>query len=324
MAKVQFFNPCAKPVFIRVLFFSGLKVGSTENLFQTLDIWLAGSYNDGTHPPLRQDRSGGSTMLQDARDSDVSQWLDLSGQVAVVTGGGRGIGRAIARLLGAAGAGVAVTTHTSSEGGRAVVAELEAAGRAAMAVQADVRRADQVDAMMATVVERLGGVDILVNNAGIFTTAPQTELSEANWDAVFDTNLKGLWLCTRAAARQMMAQGRGGCVVNLASINGVHPGFGGTAHYDASKGGVIAYTRSLAAELAPHGIRVNAVGPGLTDSPDLRRNAPDLARTVADRTPLKRLGQPEEMARVVLFLASPLAGWVTGQTLFVDGGYLLT
>lgn len=257
-------------------------------------------------------------------DVDASKWLDLSGQVAIVTGGGRGIGRAIARTLAAAGAGVAVVYHASRQGAEAVAAEIEAGGGRAIAVQADVRRADQVQAVVAAVVEHFGRVDILVNNAGIFTQAPQTELSEADWDAVFDTNLKGLWLCSKAVVRQMIAQGGGGCIVNLASINGLHPGFGGTAHYDASKGGVIAYTRSLAAELAPHGIRVNAVGPGLTDSPLLREQAPELVAMVEARTPLKRLGRPEEMARVVLFLVSPLAGWVTGQTVFVDGGYLLT
>ena len=261
---------------------------------------------------------------QDAKDMDVSKWLALSGQVAIVTGGGRGIGRAIARTLSAAEASVAVVYHTSRQGAEAIAAEIEARGGQAMAVQADVRRAGHVEAMVAAVMERFGRVDILVNNAGIFTLGLQTELSEADWDAVFDTNLKGLWLCTKAVANQMIAQGKGGCIVNLASINGLHPGLGGTAHYDASKGGVIAYTRSLAAELAPHDIRVNAIGPGLTDSPLLRQQAPELVSMVETRTPLGRLGQPEEMARVVLFLVSPLASWVTGQTVFVDGGYLLT
>ncbi len=261
---------------------------------------------------------------KDEKDLDVSQWLDLSGQVAVVTGGGRGIGRAICRTLGAAGADVAVIYHTSRQGAGTVAAEITAGGSRAVAIQADVRRADQVEGMVTAVVERLGRVDILVNNAGIFTVGLQTELSESDWDAVWDTNLKGVWLCATAAANQMIGQGSGGCIVNLASINGVHPGFGGTAHYDAAKGGVIAYTRSLAAELAPHRIRVNAVGPGLTDSPLLREQAPELVSMVEARTPLRRLGQPEEMARVVLFLVSPLASWVTGQTVFVDGGYLLT
>lgn len=261
---------------------------------------------------------------QDLEDSNVSKWLDLSGQVAIVTGAGRGIGQAIARMLGAAGASVAAIYHTSRQGAEATVAEIQASGGQAIAVQADVCRTDQVEAMVATVVRSLGQVDILVNNSGIFTLGLQTELSEADWDAVFATNLKGLWLCSKTVANHMIARGHGGCIVNLASINGVHPGFGGTAHYDASKGGVIAYTRSLAAELAPHCIRVNAVGPGLTDAPALREQAPELVAMVEKRTPLQRLGQPEEIARVVLFLVSPLASWVTGQTVFVDGGYLLT
>jgi 3-oxoacyl-[acyl-carrier protein] reductase len=244
--------------------------------------------------------------------------------VSIVTGGGRGIGQAIARTLGTAGANVAVAYHSSLEGAEATAATIQASGSQAMTVQVDVRQATQVESMVATVVDRFGQVNILVNNSGIFTVNPQIELSEADWDAVFDTNLKGLWLCTKAVARQMIAQGNGGSIVNLASINGVHPGYGGTAHYDASKGGVIAYTRSLAVELSPHGIRVNAIGPGLTDAPQLRQQAPELVDMVETRTPLQRLGQPEEMAKVVLFLVSPLASWVTGQTVFVDGGYLLT
>jgi len=263
-------------------------------------------------------------MIQDTQRLKVNQWLDLSGQVAIVTGGGRGIGRAIAQILGAAGAGVAVIYHNSQDGAKAVAAEIEAGGGQAMTVQADLRRAADVEAMVAAVVECWGRVDTLVNNSGIFTLGLQTELNEADWDAVFDTNLKGLWLCSKAAAGQMIAQGSGGSIVNLASINAVHPGFGGTAHYDASKGGVMAYTRSLAAELAPHSIRVNAIGPGLTDAPELRQQAPELVEMVQERTPLKRLGQPGEMARVVLFLVSPMASWITGQTVFVDGGYLLT
>jgi 3-oxoacyl-[acyl-carrier protein] reductase len=288
-----------------------------------LDIWLPGVIM-ALDPEPSGETVGGNVTHSSVQNPDVSSWLDLSGQVAIVTGGGRGIGRAIARTLGAAGASVAVVYRTSQDGAQAVAAEVQSGGGQAIAVQADVCRAIQVEAMVGAVVEQFGRVDILVNNSGIFTLGLQTELSEADWDAVFDTNLKGLWLCTKAVANQMIAQRSGGCIVNLASMNGAHPGFGGTAHYDASKGGVIAYTRSLAAELAPHAIRVNAIGPGLTDSPGLRKQAPELVVAVEARTPLKRLGQPEDMAKVVLFLASPLASWVTGQTIFVDGGYLLT
>ena len=202
--------------------------------------------------------------------------------------------------------------------------KIDAAGGRALAVQADVRQDVQVCGLVQACIERFGRVDVLVNNAGIFTVSQQVELSDADWDAVFDTNLKGLFFCTRAVVKQMVAQGDGGCIVSIASINGVHPGFGGTAHYDASKGGVIAYTKALAAELAPHRIRVNAVGPGLIDSPRLRANAPDLAEAVEERMPLKRLGTPQDIGNAVLFLVSRAADWITGQTLFVDGGYLLT
>jgi len=255
---------------------------------------------------------------------EICDLFDLSGQVAIVTGGAVNIGRGIVRKLCAAGADVVIAYNCSAEPAEELAAEIEAAGGRVLTLCANVRDPEMVRDMVDETVEVFGRLDVLVNNAGVFTMAPQVELTLEDWDAVFDTNLKGLFLCTRAAARHMIARGGGGCIVNIASINGVHPGFGGTAHYDASKGGVIAYTKALAAELAPHRIRVNAVGPGLIDAPGLRANAPDLAEMVEERMPLKRLGTPDDIGNAVLFLASRASDWVTGQTLFVDGGYLLT
>jgi NAD(P)-dependent dehydrogenase (short-subunit alcohol dehydrogenase family) len=255
---------------------------------------------------------------------EIVDLFDLSGQVAIVTGGAVNIGRGIVRKLSAAGADVVISYNCSAEPAEDLAAELEAAGGKVLTTCANVRNPEQVRDMVDGAIEAFDRLDILVNNAGIFTVAPQTELTIEDWDAVVDTNLKGLFLCTRAAARHMIARGEGGSIINVASINGAHPGFGGTAHYDASKGGVIAYTRSLADELAPHGIRVNAVGPGLIDSPGLRAHAGDLAERVEKRMPLKRLGAPDDVGNAVLFLASRAADWITGQTLFVDGGYLLT
>ncbi len=257
-------------------------------------------------------------------NGEIQELFDLSGQVAIVTGGAVNIGRGIVRRLASAGSDVVIAYHSSAAPAQKLAGEIEAAGGRALTVHVDVRQDEHARRMVQATVERFGRVDVLVNNAGIFTVSPQVELRDADWDAVFDTNLKGMFFCTRAVVKQMIAQGGGGCIVNIASINGVHPGFGGTAHYDASKGGVIAYTKALAAELAPHRIRVNAIGPGLIDSPGLRANAPDLAEMVEQRTPLKRLGTPEDVGNAALFLASRAADWITGQTLFVDGGYLLT
>jgi NAD(P)-dependent dehydrogenase (short-subunit alcohol dehydrogenase family) len=256
-------------------------------------------------------------------NEEIRKLFDLTGQVAVVTGGAVAIGRGITRKLSAAGANVVIAYNCSADPAAELASEVEEAGGGVLTVCVDVRDPEQVDCLVDETIGTFGRLDMLVNNAGVFTVAPQTELSLDDWDVVMDTNLKGLFLCTRAAARQMMAQG-GGRIVNIASINGVHPGFGGTAHYDASKGGVIAYTKALADELAPHRIRVNAIGPGLIDAPGLRANAAELAEMVEERMPLKRLGTPDDIGNAVLFLVSQASDWITGQTLFVDGGYLLT
>ena len=257
-------------------------------------------------------------------NQEICDLFDLSGEVAMVTGGAVNIGRGIVRKLAAAGADVVIAYNCSAGPAEELAAEIEGAGGDVLTVCVDVRDGDQVRDMVDATVEAFGRLDVLVNNAGIFTVSPQVDLSIEGWDMVFDTNLRGLFLCTRAAAAHMIARGGGGRIVNIASTNGIHPGFGGTAHYDASKGGVIAYTRSLAAELAAHRIRVNAVGPGLIDSPGLRADAAELAEMVEQRMPLKRLGTPDDIGNAVLFLSTRASDWITGQTLFVEGGYLLT
>jgi len=203
-------------------------------------------------------------------NSIVQKLLDLTDKVAIVTGAAAGIGRATALLLAHAGANVAVA-DLDLEGAKKVAAEVKALGRRALAIEADVARAADVKTMVETTVQKLGGVDILVNNAGIYPVKPALELEEAEWDQVQDINVKGTFLCSQAAAREMVKQGRGGKIVNLASIDGVYPLLVGFAHYDASKAAVIAFTKSLAKELAPHKINVNAVAPGIVDTPGLRR-----------------------------------------------------
>jgi NAD(P)-dependent dehydrogenase (short-subunit alcohol dehydrogenase family) len=204
-------------------------------------------------------------------------------------------------------------------------------GGTAEAYRVDISKEKAVEALFEKIASdpRFGRIDILVNNSGIFSSSLQTELSAAEWQRLFDVNVKGLFLCSREAARQMQTTG-GGVIVNLASINALHPGFGMTAHYDATKGAVAAYTRSLAAELGPLGIRVNAVAPGLVDSAGLRASSPELADMVEERNPLRNragkssLVHAEEVADAAVFLASHMARSITGEILVVDRGYLLT
>lgn len=246
----------------------------------------------------------------------------LKGKIAVVTGGGVNIGRGISLALAGAGAFVYIVYNSSRRGAEETAAGILASGGEAEAVRADVSDEASVRALFSMIVQQRGrGADILVNNSGILSLSPQSALDAAEWDRVFAVNVRGLFLCCREAARAMRP---GSAIVNIASINALHPGFGGSAHYDATKGAVAAYTRSLAAELGSAGIRVNAVAPGLVDSEGLRRNAPDLAETVIGRTPLGRLSTADDIGAAALFLASPAAGNITGEMLVVDGGYLLS
>jgi len=255
---------------------------------------------------------------------EIIRLFSLKDKVAVVTGGVVNIGRGISLKLAAAGAQLAIIYNSSSTQAENLSKKLSHTGCKHLLFKADLKNEAMVIETIAKVVEHFGRIDVLVNNAGIFSLSMQHELDACNWDELFDLNLKGLFLCSREVLKQMMKQAEGGTIVNIASINGMHPGFGMTAHYDATKGGVIAYTRSLAAEVAPFGIRVNAVAPGLVDSENLRQFAPELAATVEKRTPLKKLATPGDVGNAVLFLASPASQHITGEIITVDGGYLLT
>jgi len=243
--------------------------------------------------------------------------IDLTGKVAFVTGSTRGIGHAIARALHAAGAKVAVVGRDRARA-EAVAAEL--GGRAA-GVACDVAQADQVEAAIAAAEQALGPIDILVNNAGLTRDNILLRLTDADWNAVLDANLKGAFHTTRAVIKGMMKR-RAGRIVNITSIVGL-TGNKGQANYAASKAGLIGFTKSVAKEYASRGVLANCVAPGFIET-DMTAALPDEARaTLLQDIALGRLGRPEDVAGAVLFLASDLAGYMTGQVLVVDGGMVI-
>jgi 3-oxoacyl-[acyl-carrier protein] reductase len=243
--------------------------------------------------------------------------IDLTGKTAFVTGSTRGIGLAIARALHGAGAKVAIVGRDRARA-EAVAAEL---GERTAAVACDVALADQVEAAIASAERALGPIDILVNNAGVTRDNILLRLTEADWDAVLDANLKGAFLTTRAVIKGMMKR-RAGRIVNVTSIVGL-TGNKGQANYAASKAGLIGFTKSVAKEYASRGVLANCVAPGFIDT-DMTAALPDEARaTLLQDIALGRLGRPEDVAGAVLFLASDLAGYVTGQVLVVDGGMVI-
>lgn len=242
----------------------------------------------------------------------------FAGKTAVVTGGSRGLGRAICRKLAAEGANVVFSYAGNTAAAEETRQELEAMGCKVIAMQGSVADADAVKALMDAAVKEFGRIDILVNNAGITRDGLLMMLKEDDFDAVMDTNLKGAFLCMKAVSRIMMKQ-KYGRIVNLSSVVGIH-GNAGQVNYAASKAGVIGMTKSLAKELASRGVTVNAVAPGFIDS-DMTAAIPEAAKTaLLTSIPQGRIGAPEDVANAVAFLAGEEAGYITGQVLGVDGG----
>ncbi|OPX43204.1 3-oxoacyl-[acyl-carrier-protein] reductase FabG [Ruminiclostridium hungatei] len=245
--------------------------------------------------------------------------MRFDGKTAIVTGSSRGLGKAIAEKLGILGANVVLTG--TSETVFNTAAELEAKGIKAAAIVGDVRNAEDVKNMILKAVDTFGGVDILINNAGITKDKPMAMMSEDDWDTVLDINLKGCFLCTKAAAKLMIKK-RYGRIINVSSVAGAY-GNPGQANYSASKGGMIGLTKTTAKELAPRGITCNAVTPGLIES-DMTEILPeDLKQKYLEKIALGRFGTPEDVANVVAFLASDEAGYITGQVIDIDGGLVM-
>ncbi|RSK51690.1 3-oxoacyl-[acyl-carrier-protein] reductase [Bacillus canaveralius] len=247
--------------------------------------------------------------------------MKLEGKAALVTGASRGIGREIALELARQGASVAVNYSGSEARANEVVDEIRALGREAFAVQADVANSDSVAAMVKETFEKFGKLDILVNNAGITRDNLLMRMKEEEWDDVINTNLKGVFLCTKAVTRQMMKQ-RSGRIINISSIVGVS-GNAGQANYVAAKAGVIGLTKTTAKELASRGILVNAIAPGFISTDMTDKLSEEVKAEMLKQIPLARLGEPGDIARVAAFLASDDCGYMTGQTLHVDGGMVM-
>jgi 3-oxoacyl-[acyl-carrier protein] reductase len=254
----------------------------------------------------------------------MQNYLDLTGKVALVTGASSGIGAATATVLADLGARVAVGYHRNEEGAEEVRRSITGAGGEAIAIRADVRSAREIRSLVERAAGELGPVDILVNNAGSLLYRQRiTEVTEESWDEVLSLNLKSAMLCSQAVAASMIER-RTGAIVNVVSIAGRSGGGLGAGAYSAAKGGLITFTKSLAKELAPHGVRVNAISPGVIDTPFHEVfSTPEMIRSFVAAIPLGRVGTPAECAKVIAFLASDAASYVVGETVEVNGGQLM-
>jgi 2-deoxy-D-gluconate 3-dehydrogenase len=262
----------------------------------------------------------------------LDELISLRGRTAIVTGGAMGIGRGIVERLAEAGAAV-VIADSDPAAAETTAHELAGRGYDVLAMSADVGDADDVHRLVTGTVDWRGRVDILVNNAGIYPNVPVMDMTPDDFDRVIRVNLRGVYLCCREAGRQMREQGAGGRIINITSVDALHPSGVGLAHYDASKHGAWGFTKNLALELAPHEIWVNAIAPGAIATPGVERSqAPDesggdskaLIESFLALVPMHRIGVPDDIARATLFLASDLASYMTGAQIVVDGGRLLS
>jgi NAD(P)-dependent dehydrogenase (short-subunit alcohol dehydrogenase family) len=249
---------------------------------------------------------------------------DLKGKVVIITGARRGMGRSHALAFAKEGARV-VVSDISLEDCQKVVEEIEKLGGEAIAVKCDVTKKEEVEEMVKKTIEKWGKIDILVNNAGIADFKPFLEMTEEDWDRTLDINLKGYFLCAQTCAKEMVKR-KSGVIINIASVamGQIGVGFPALVHYCASKGGIVAMTEALALELAPYNIRVNAISPGAIETPmiDPLKSDPKTLEGLLARIPMHRVGKPEEVSNLVLFLASDTSSYMTGSNVVIDGGWL--
>jgi 2-deoxy-D-gluconate 3-dehydrogenase len=262
----------------------------------------------------------------------IQELMDLKGKTAIVTGGSAGIGLGIANRLAEAGANVVIVNQNEANAIKAVQ-ELTIKGWKASRVKADVSKEADVKTMVEFAVTTYGAIDILVNNAGIYPSIPIADMTAADFEKVIAVNLEGVFLCTKYVAEQMIKQGNGGKIINVTSVDALHPSSVGLAHYDASKHGVWGFTKNAALEYAPHKIWINAIAPGGILTPGVQNSSSitsaggDMQKTMEafmHKIPMQRMGEPDEIGKVALFLASDMSSYMTGSQIVVDGGVLLS
>jgi len=246
--------------------------------------------------------------------------MKLKDKVAIVTGSGQGIGKEVALTLAREGANVVVSDITDKV--YDMVKEIEKMGSQGLAVKADVSNIKEVEEMVRKILEKFGRIDILVNNAGIYPFKSLVEMEEKDWDKVLNVNLKGTFNCTKSVLQTMIKQ-KSGVIINISSIAGSVVGYSNLVHYSASKSGIVGFTRSAALELAQHGIRMNAIAPGPIETPGIKAVGEESLKQIVKTVPLKRIGQPRDVANLVVFLASEDSNFITGQCIVIDGGYTL-